>query len=71
MTPRYPEGQQPAPAFAVDEQARAEGLTVRIGCILDDPCNPSRCCLAHYQYAARAAFATAAYHTEQPDLRSL
>jgi hypothetical protein len=58
----------PNPAFADDEEARAEGLIWRIGHITADPSNPSNACLPLYQDAARRAFETAAEHSEQPEM---
>ncbi|MFZ3473122.1 hypothetical protein ACODT3_10690 [Streptomyces sp. 4.24] len=55
-----------APALAITEEHRAEGLTGRIVAILADPANPSRRSLPAYQLSARLAFETAAASTEQP-----
>ncbi|GGS41494.1 hypothetical protein F2B00_22125 [Streptomyces parvus] len=56
-----------APAFAFDEQYRAEGLAVRAEEIATTPDHPSAGSLYLYQESARAAFETAAAHTVQPD----
>ncbi|NEB42300.1 hypothetical protein [Streptomyces sp. SID14515] len=56
-----------APAFAFDEQHRAEGLAARAQEITTTPGHPSAGSLHLYQESARAAFETAAAHTEQPD----
>lgn len=55
-----------APALAITEEHRAEGLAGRIAHILADPANPSRPILPQYREAARDAFETAAANTEQP-----
>lgn len=55
-----------APALAITEEHRAEGLAGRIAHILADPANPSRRSLPAYQLSARLAFETAAASTEQP-----
>ncbi|MFG2412310.1 hypothetical protein [Streptomyces goshikiensis] len=55
-----------APALAITEEHRAEGLTSRILAILADPASPSRRSLPAYQLAARLAFETAAAHADQP-----
>lgn len=59
--------QRPAPAFAYEEQHRAEGLAQRAAQIAADPNSPSRPSLGHYREYARIAFETAAAHTEQPE----
>ncbi|MFG3173678.1 hypothetical protein ACGFZC_01240 [[Kitasatospora] papulosa] len=56
-----------APAFAFDEQNRAEGLAARAQEIASTPNHPSAGSLPLYQESARAAFETAAAHTAQPD----
>lgn len=56
-----------APAFAVDEQNRAEGLAARAEEIITTPGHPSAGSLHLYQESARAAFEAAAAHTVQPD----
>ena len=56
-----------APAFAFDEQNRAEGLATRAQEIVSTPNHPSAGSLHLYQESARAAFETAAAHTAQPD----
>ncbi|MFE9844716.1 hypothetical protein [Streptomyces goshikiensis] len=55
-----------APALAITEEHRAEGLTGRILAILADPAHPSRRSQSAYRLAARLAFATAAAHADQP-----
>ncbi|MFJ8923891.1 hypothetical protein ACIREK_30990 [Streptomyces sp. NPDC102415] len=56
-----------APALAFDEQNRAEGLAARAAEIASTPDHPSASSLHLYQESARAAFETAAAHTEQPE----
>ena len=56
-----------APAFAFDEQNRAEGLAARAQEIASTPGHPSTGSLHLYQESARAAFETAAAHTAQPE----
>ncbi|KFK87817.1 hypothetical protein IX27_18160 [Streptomyces sp. JS01] len=56
-----------APAFAFDEQNRAEGLAVRAQEITTTPDHPSAGSLHLYQESARAAFEAAAAHAVQPD----
>lgn len=58
---------EPAPAYAADEQQRADGLAQRIQHIQSDPTNPSNGSVPHYQDAYRQASETAAAHTEQPE----
>lgn len=58
-----------APALAFEEQHRGEGLAARVQEIAADPGNPSANSLPLYRQAARAAFETAAAHTEQPQDR--
>ncbi len=55
-----------APAYAYEEQHRAEGLARKAAVIAADPGHPSRPSLGHYREYARLAFETAAAHTEQP-----
>ncbi|MFI7329326.1 hypothetical protein ACIBQ3_32405 [Streptomyces rubiginosohelvolus] len=55
-----------APAFAFDEQHRAEGLAARAQEITTTPDHPSAGSLHLYQESARAAFETAAAHAVQP-----
>lgn len=55
----------PAPALAITEEHRAEGLTTRIVEILDHP-DMAPTSLPYYREAARLAFETAAASTEQP-----
>ncbi|MEU6899491.1 hypothetical protein [Streptomyces virginiae] len=55
-----------APALALSEEWRAEGLACRVIEILADPVNPSRRSLPAYQLSARLAFATAAASSIQP-----
>jgi hypothetical protein len=57
----------PAPAFALEEEHRGEGLAARAALIASDPFNPSRPSLRFYREAARLAFETAAAHTAQPE----
>lgn len=57
----------PAPAFALEEEFRGEGLAARSAAIASDPFNPSRPSLPLHRDAARAAFEAAAAHTAQPD----
>lgn len=61
--------QEPCPAFAADEQQRAEGLASRIEQIKSNPTNPSNNALRHYQDAYRDASQNAAEHAEQPKRR--
>ncbi|MFD3999882.1 hypothetical protein [Streptomyces rubiginosohelvolus] len=56
-----------APAFAFDEQHRAEGLAVRAEEITTTPGHPSADSLHLYQESARKAFETAAANAVQPD----
>lgn len=58
--------QKPSPAYAADEQQRADGLAKRIQKIKSNPDNPSNSVLHHYQDAYRDASGNAAAHTEQP-----
>lgn len=58
--------QQPSPAYAADEQQRADGLADRIKQIKSNPDNPSNNSLHHYQDAYRDASQNAAAHAEQP-----
>lgn len=55
-----------APALAITEEHRAEGLALRVTEILADPANPSRRSLPAYRFAALRAFETAAASTIQP-----
>lgn len=55
-----------APALAITEEWRAEGLALRVTEILADPANPSRRSLPAYQLSARLAFETAAASSIQP-----
>ncbi|MFF5445456.1 hypothetical protein [Streptomyces sp. NPDC012888] len=55
-----------APALALSEEWRAEGLACRVTEILADPANPSQASLPAYRLSARLAFATAAASTAQP-----
>lgn len=57
----------PAPAFALEEEFRGEGLAARSAAIASDPRNPSLPSLPFYRHAARAAFEAAAAHTVQPE----
>ncbi|MYT20115.1 hypothetical protein GTW69_07400 [Streptomyces sp. SID7760] len=61
--------QRPAPAFAYEEQHRAEGLAQRAAAIAAEPDHPSRPSLGHYREFARLAFEAAAAHAEQPEGR--
>jgi hypothetical protein len=58
--------QQPDEAFAVAEQARADGLADRIDQITAMPGHPSAGSLPHYQAAYQDASGNAAAHTCQP-----
>lgn len=58
--------QEPAEAFAAEEQERADGLARRIEEITEHPGCASHSSLPHYQAAYRQASANAAEHTEQP-----
>lgn len=58
--------QKPSPAYAADEQQRADGLAKRIQQIKSNPDNPSNNVIHHYQDAYRDASHNAATHTEQP-----
>jgi hypothetical protein len=55
--------QQPSEAYALEEQARADALALRIEELNTEP---DRWSVDQYQHAARAAFETAAAHTAQP-----
>jgi hypothetical protein len=58
--------QQPAEAFAAEEQHRADGLAGRIVEISASPGHPSAGSLPLYQAAYRDASQNAAGHTAQP-----
>lgn len=55
-----------APAFALEEEHRAEGNAARVIAILAVETHPSRRSLPAYQLSARLAFEAAAANTEQP-----
>ncbi|MCM2393079.1 hypothetical protein [Streptomyces albipurpureus] len=58
--------QEPAEAFAAEEQARADELARRCGEIASTPDHPSQPSLHHYQAAYQNASGNAAGHTSQP-----
>ncbi|MGW0930312.1 hypothetical protein [Streptomyces sp. NPDC002644] len=64
---RFSKGnEQPAEAFAAEEQHRADGLAVRIVEFSASAGHPSRGSLPYYQTAYRDASQNAAGHTAQP-----
>jgi hypothetical protein len=56
----------PSPAFAAEEQNRANGLAARIVEIQATPGHPSAGSVGHYQAAYQDASGNAAKHGEQP-----
>ncbi|MQY15003.1 hypothetical protein SRB5_51800 [Streptomyces sp. RB5] len=58
--------EQPAEAFAAEEQHRAGGLASRIVAISSDPGHPSQGSLPYYREAYQDASQNAATHTSQP-----
>lgn len=62
-----PRDQQPAEAYALAEQTRADGLAQRAEVISSTPGHPSAASLPHYQAAYQDAATNAAHHTQQPE----
>lgn len=56
----------PSPAFAAEEQNRANGLAARIVAIQATPGHPSAGSVGHYRSAYQDASGNAAEHGEQP-----
>jgi hypothetical protein len=57
----------PNPAFAADEEHRADGMATRAAEISAAPTHPSRGSLPLYQSCARTAYETAAANAPQPE----